>query len=501
MKQLLEIPIAELADHVRHGDVTAEAVARASLEAISERNSLRAFTYVAREEVLQAARKLDEKRRRGQQLGRLAGVPIGIKDAICTADAPTTCGSRILWRDKENPASGWRAPYDATAVCRLRSEDALIMGKTNMDEFAMGSSTETSAYGPTLNPWDPTRIPGGSSGGSAVAVAARMAPVALGSDTGGSIRQPAGLCGVVGVRPSYGRVSRFGLVAFGSSLEQIGPFANDVRSAARVLGAISGQDSHDSTTADRPTPDFESACERSVAGLRLGVPDEYFGEGLDAEVRSSVENAIKALESIGCEIKPVKLPHTQYGVATYYIVATAEASSNLARFDGVRFGLRVEQPGADIQELYGATREVGFGTEVKRRILLGTYVLSSGYYDAYYKKAQQVRTLIRQDFEKAFRSVDAIIAPTSPTLPFKLGQHANDPLAMYLSDVYTLPCNLAGLCGISVPARPAPACGERPTLPIGLQILGPPFGEETLFALAATLEKLCCGFPAPRMVL
>ena len=499
MRRLLEIPIAELADRVRNGEVTAETVATVSLEAIAAQCSLNAFVHVSQHAVIKSARAIDQKRVRGEPLGRLAGVPFGIKDAICTVDSPTTCGSRILWQgDKFNPR-GWRPPFDATVVERLRIEDALIMGKTNMDEFAMGSSTETSAYGPTLNPWDPTRIPGGSSGGSAVAVAARMIPASLGSDTGGSIRQPAGLCGVVGVRPSYGRVSRYGLVAFGSSLEQIGPFANDVRSAARVLSVIAGHDHHDSTTSVNPIPDFESACNHAVTGIKLGVPEEYFGEGLDQEVEDAVREAIDALKAAGCEIKPVRLPHTAYGVATYYIVATAEASSNLARFDGVRFGLRVEKPGVDLQELYGATRDAGFGREVKRRILLGTYVLSAGYYDAYYRKAQQVRTLIREDFERAFESVDAIITPISPTLPFKLGQHVNDPLAMYLSDVYTLPCNLAGLCGISVPVRPTGTRNDRPSLPVGLQILGRPFDEATLFVVASAWEKLCGGFPAPRL--
>ncbi len=495
MRQLLEIPISDLADRVRKGEVTAEAVATVSLETMSNRKSLNAFVHTSPETVLEAARAVDKKRNRGEPLGKLAGVPIAIKDAICTVDFPTTCSSRILCRGENS--QGWRSPFDATVVERLRGHDAIIVGKTNMDEFAMGSSTETSVFGPTLNPWDPSRIPGGSSGGSAVAVAARVTPVSLGSDTGGSIRQPAGLCGVVGVRPSYGRVSRYGLVAFGSSLEQIGPFANDVRSAARVLSAIAGHDRHDSTTAVNPIPDFEGACGRGVAGIRLGVPEEYFGDGLDPVVRTHVVEAITALESAGCEIKKVHLPHTAYGVATYYIVATAEASSNLARFDGVRFGLRIERPGSDLQELYGATRDAGFGREVKRRILLGTYVLSAGYYDAYYKKAQQVRTLIRKDFEQAFNEVDAIVAPISPTLPFALGQHLNDPLAMYLSDVYTLPCNLAGLCGISVPARPTSASDERPALPIGLQILGRPFDEETLFVVASAWEKLCGGFPAP----
>ena len=497
MRQVLEIPVSDLAESVRRGEISAESVASTCLQAISSKNSLNAFVHVSQGEVLESARAIDLRRSRGQSLGRLAGVPIGIKDAICTIDAPTTCGSRILWRNKGSPQSGWRSPFDATVIERLRGEDALIVGKTNMDEFAMGSSTETSAYGPTLNPWDASRISGGSSGGSAVAVAARMTPVALGSDTGGSIRQPAGLCGVVGVRPSYGRVSRYGLVAFGSSLEQIGPFANDVRSAARVLSVIAGHDPRDSTTAAQSVPDFESACNKSVSGIKLGVPDEYFGEGLDPEVETSVREAIAALGSAGCEIRPVRLPHTEYGVATYYIVATAEASSNLARFDGVRFGLRVENPGDDIQELYGSTRDAGFGPEVKRRILLGTYVLSAGYYDAYYRRAQQVRTLIRRDFEETFKNVDAIIAPISPTLPFELGQHANDPLAMYLSDIYTLPCNLAGLCGISVPARPTGPHDNRPSLPVGLQILGPPFGEETLFIVASAWENICGGFRAP----
>ncbi len=497
MQWVLDMPISDLAEHVRRGDITAESVATACLEAISNGKALNAFVHVSHDEVLESARAIDQKRNHGQTLGKLAGVPIGIKDAICTIDSPTTCGSRILWRNKNSSTSGWCSPFDATVVSRLRNEDALIVGKTNMDEFAMGSSTETSVYGPTLNPWDTSRIPGGSSGGSAVAVAARMTPVALGSDTGGSIRQPAGLCGVVGVRPSYGRVSRFGLVAFGSSLEQIGPFANDVRSAARVLSVIAGHDTHDSTTASRAVPDFESVCSHPVAGIRLGVPEEYFAEGIDPEVEVNVRDAISSLEAAGCDVRRVNLPHTSYGVATYYIVATAEASSNLARFDGVRFGLRVEEPGGDIHDLYGATRDAGFGREVKRRILLGTYVLSAGYYDAYYRRAQQVRTLIRRDFEKAFETVDAIVAPISPTLPFKLGQHSNDPLAMYLSDVYTLPCNLAGLCGISVPARPTGSRSDRPSLPVGLQILGPPFGEETVFVVASAWENICGGFPAP----
>ena len=360
-----------------------------------------------------------------------------------------------------------------------------------MDEFAMGSSNENSAFGPARNPADPERIPGGSSGGSAVAVAAGTTLGAIGSDTGGSIRQPAGLCGVVGIKPTYGRVSRYGLVAFASSLDQIGPFARDVRSAARLLTVLSGHDSRDATSADVAVPDFEAACDREVAGTRIGVPEEYFGEGLDPDVEASVRAAIAGLEARGCTVHPVSLPHTRYGVATYYIIATAEASSNLARFDGVRFGLRIEPPRGDLQDMYGATRDAGFGAEVKRRILLGTYVLSAGYYDAYYRKAQQVRTLIKRDFDAAFSQVDVIATPISPTPAFKLGERT-DPLAMYLSDVYTLPASLAGICGLSVPCDPVPARDGAPPLPTGLQLLGPTFGEEKLLAVAAACE------PAPK---
>jgi aspartyl-tRNA(Asn)/glutamyl-tRNA(Gln) amidotransferase subunit A len=499
MHSVLHRPISALVAAVQCGEITAEFIARESLKAVHAHENLNAFVHTCEEAVLRTAVDIDRKRQRGKSLGRLAGVPIGIKDAICTLDAPTTCASRILCRDGSNGRRGWQSPYDATVIERLRQQDALIIGKTNMDEFAMGSSTETSAWGPTLNPWDTSRVPGGSSGGSAVAVAARLTPIALGSDTGGSIRQPAGLCGVVGVRPSYGRVSRYGLVAFGSSLEQIGPFANDVRSAAQLLEVIAGPDPKDSTTGIAEVPNFVSSCDRGVSGLRLGIPEEYFGPGLDPEVRERVLEAIDALRQLGCLIENVQLPHTAHGVATYYIVATAEASSNLARFDGVRFGLRVESRDADLQRLYGETRDAGFGREVKRRILLGTYVLSAGYYDAYYKKAQQVRTLIREDFERVFERVNAIVTPICPTPPFKLGQHADDPLAMYLGDIYTLPCNLAGLCGLSVPARPMKERHDRPALPVGLQILGRPYDEATLFAIAAAWERHCGGFPAPNL--
>ncbi len=499
---MLDLPICTIVDRVKNGEVTAVEMAEASLRRIEEHKHLNAFLSVCADSVMQTARQLDERRQRGEPLGRLAGVPIAIKDALCTKDAPTTCASRILLRTGQSEPGaaqrvGWRPPFDATVVERLRAEDALLVGKTNMDEFAMGSSTENSALGPTLNPWDPTRIPGGSSGGSAVAVAAGMTPVSIGSDTGGSIRQPAGLCGVVGLKPSYGRVSRYGLVAFASSLDQIGPMAMDVPSAARLLSVIAGHDPKDSTCSQVEVPNYEAACQRDVRGLRLGLPEEYFGAGLDPEVEKSVREAVDALAQRGCQIRRVRLPHTPYGVATYYILATAEASSNLARFDGIRFGLRVEPHNGGLCELYGATRRQGFGREVKRRILLGTYVLSAGYYDAYYKKAQQVRTLICEDFREAFTQVDAIVAPTTPTPAFGLGEHLDDPLSMYLGDVYTLPCNLAGLCGLSLPARPTPARPDRPPLPVGLQILAPPFQEETLLSLGSAWQSLNSSFPRP----
>ena len=499
---MLDIPIAQIAERVVRGEVSAVQMAEASLAAINEGRRLNAFVHVAEETALEAARQLDERRKRGEPLGRLAGVPIAVKDALCTIDAPTTCASRILIRAEGDPSSGlakhgWRPPFDATVVKRLRQEGALLIGKTNMDEFAMGSSTENSAFGPTLNPWDTRRIAGGSSGGSAAAVAARLAPGSIGSDTGGSIRQPAGLCGVVGVKPSYGRVSRYGLVAFASSLDQIGPLATDVRGAARLLGVMAGYDPRDSTSVDHPVPDYEAACDLDVRGLRIGIPEEYFGPGLDPQVGQRVQESLDALKRQGCQLTSVRLPHTQFGVATYYIVATAEASSNLARFDGVRFGLRASGRNDDLRDMYASTRGAGFGKEVKRRILLGTYVLSAGYYEAYYLKAQRVRTLIRRDFEDAFKSVDAIATPVSPTVAFRLGEHVEDPLAMYLGDIFTLPCSLAGICGISVPVRPATLEEPGRALPVGLQLMAPAFREETLFTIAAAWERLLGGFPAP----
>ena len=474
--------VIEFAEGVAKGVMDAEAIALLVLSEIDARNeSLNAFLAIDREDFLAQARAVDAKRARGEKLGPLAGVPIALKDALCMRGVPTTCGSKIL--------EGWKPPYDATVVARLRAADAIIPGKTNLDEFAMGSSTESSAYGPTRNPVDETRTPGGSSGGSAVAVAAGMVAASLGSDTGGSIRQPAAFTGVVGLKPSYGRVSRFGLVAFASSLDQIGPFAPDVRSAARVLSVIAGHDPRDTTSLTDPVPNFEEVCGSPIRGLRIGVPDEYFQGGLDPEVEGSVRSAIAKMERKGCEIKPVKLPHTKHAVATYYVLATAEASSNLARFDGVRFGLRVSpaakdaSQGSALHAMYGATRDAGFGAEVKRRIMLGTFVLSAGYYDAYYLKAQKVRTLIRRDFEAVFHDVDVIACPTSPTPAFKLGEKTNDPLAMYLADVYTLPASLAGLPAISVPCDPTEA-----GLPVGLQFIGRPCDERTVILAAQAWE-------------
>jgi aspartyl-tRNA(Asn)/glutamyl-tRNA(Gln) amidotransferase subunit A len=505
MNDVLGLTIPQLADQVRNGAVTARQVTEAALSRIEATRDLNALLYVARDAALAAADRVDQKRTRGEKLGKLAGVPIAIKDALCTVDAPTTCASKILTRvgsdnaGGTDPEHGFRAPYDATVVARLREADAVLVGKANMDEFAMGSSGENSAFGPARNPWDKARTAGGSSSGSAVAVAAGLALGSLGSDTGGSIRQPAALCGLVGVKPSYGRVSRYGLVAFASSLDQVGPFARDVKGAARLLEVIAGRDDRDSTSADLPVGAYEEACSRDVKGLRIGIPEEYFGEGLDPAIAESTRSAIAELEKAGCSVRPVSLPHTKYGIATYYIVATAEASSNLARFDGVRFGLRLEDAKSDLLSLYGKTRNAGFGAEVKRRILLGTYVLSAGYYDAYYKKAQRVRTLIKRDFDRAFEAVDAIAVPTSPTPAFRFGEKVDNPLAMYLADVFTLPASLAGIAGMSVPCAPTPASGAQPELPVGLQLLGPAFAEERLFSLAAEVERRMGGVRLPPM--
>ncbi|MGO9838426.1 MAG: Asp-tRNA(Asn)/Glu-tRNA(Gln) amidotransferase subunit GatA [Polyangiaceae bacterium] len=482
---LEDLGVIQIAEKVHSGELSAELIVEQTLARIAALDGgLHAFLHVAGPEALEQARQIDRKRSRGDRLGVMAGVPVAIKDAICTSGLPTTAGSKIL--------ANYVPPYDATVIERLREADAVIVGKTNMDEFAMGSSTENSAFGPAKNPWDPRRTPGGSSGGSAAAVAARMTACALGSDTGGSIRQPASLTGTVGIKPTYGRVSRYGLIAFASSLDQIGPFATDVRGAARVLSVIAGHDSHDSTSLALPSGDFEAACSRGVRGLRIGVPDEYFADGLDAEVSASVRGAIRALEADGCTVTPVTLPHTTFALATYYVLATAEASSNLARFDGVRYGLRVTPANlstsspsgaSDLRAMYGATRDAGFGAEVKRRILLGTFVLSAGYYDAYYLQAQKVRTLVREDFDRAFGQVDVICSPTCPTTAFRLGEKVDEPLSMYLNDVYTLPASLAGIPAMSLPCAPSNA-----GLPIGLHIMARPLEEATMIAVASAWE-------------
>lgn len=484
---VLDQSCLQIADNVREGRLSAREVVEAFLTQCDAERDLNAFTYVARAEARAAADALDA-RGSSAHLGPLAGVPIAVKDAICTEGLPTTAGSRILQRPGPGGPDPWKPPYSATVVERLTAAGAIVLGKANMDEFAMGSSNENSSYGPVRNPWDQERVPGGSSGGSAAAVAARMAPAALGSDTGGSIRQPAAFCGLVGVKPTFGRVSRYGLIAFASSLDQVGPLTRDVRSSAALLEVMAGADPRDSTAAPGPSGAYLAACERPLHGMRFGVPQEYFAEGLDERIRQRLDAVIAAVRVAGCEVKPVSLPHTAYGVATYYVIATAEASSNLSRFDGVRFGLRVEGPGADLARLYAETRSAGFGDEVKRRILLGTYVLSSGYYDAYYDKAQRVRTLIIRDFDAAFQEVDALLTPATPGLPFRLGERTRDPLSMYLADVYTLPASLAGIAGISVPVGSVAVEGKQ--LPVGLQVLCPALGEETMFRAAYGIETL-----------
>ncbi len=472
---MIERTATELLRHLADGSVTAEAVTSQYLDAIRRREpTVKAFLHVDETAALEQARAIDEKRKKGQALGALAGVPVAVKDVLCTRGQKTTCGSKIL-RD-------FKPPYDAHVVEKLRQADAILIGKTNMDEFAMGSSTENSAYQVTANPWDPTRIPGGSSGGSAAAVAACEAPLSLGTDTGGSIRQPASLCGIVGLKPSYGRVSRFGLVAFASSLDQVGPFAHDVSDTALLLEVIAGHDKRDSTSIDKPVPAYSRSVNDPIKPLTIGVAKEYFGEGLDGEVEAAIRAALKVYERLGAKVVEVSLPHSPYAIATYYLVATAEASSNLARYDGVHYGHRASE-NKGLVDMYKRSRGEGFGPEVKRRIMLGTYALSSGYKDAYYSKALKVRRLIRQDFDQAFAHCDVVIGPTSPTAAFKIGEKTDDPLSMYLADIYTISCNLAGIAGVSIP------CGFTKTgLPIGLQILGAPFEEEKLLRIARMHE-------------
>src|SRR6202161_683713 len=467
--------IAEVQVAVRSQKPSATQLADLCFQEIEARNpAINAYLAVSPERALRAAAVIDQLAAQGSPLPPLPGVPIGIKDVLVMKGSPSTAGSRIL--------EGYQPPYDATVVKRLEDAGAVILGKTNCDEFAMGSSNENSGYGPVRNPAALDRVPGGSSGGSAAAVAAGMAVATLGTDTGGSIRQPASFCGVVGVLPTYGRVSRYGLIAFASSLDRVGPFAGNVRDAATLLGVIAGHDAKDATSSAAPVPNYAAESDKSVEGLRIGVPAEYFGEGLDAEGRAAVEKGIEALEAAGGSVKPVSLPHTRYAIPTYYLVATAEASANLARFDGVRYGYR-SPDAVNLSAMYSHSRDEGFGAEVKRRILLGTYALSAGYYDAYYLKAQQVRRLLAEEFLRAFAEVDAIVTPTAPTAAFKLGEKTGDPLAMYLADIYTVTANLAGICGVSVP------CGATSSgLPVGMQVLARHLDEGTAFRVARAVE-------------
>jgi len=475
---LNELTISELIAKLAEKKVSAREATQACLDQVQRvEPKIRAFLSYDAQDALAQAEAADKALASGITHAErpLLGVPIAVKDVIAVKGQPLTCGSKILGK--------FISPYDATVIQKLKAAGAVVFGRLNMDEFAMGSSTENSAFQVTCNPWDVTRIPGGSSGGAAAAVAADECFGSLGSDTGGSIRQPAALCGCVGLKPSYGRVSRYGLVAFASSLDQIGCFGKSVQDAAGMLEVISGADSCDSTSVPQPVPRYSASLTGDIEGLRLGLPKEYMVGGLDKEVKDSIDAAVKQLGKLGAEIVEISLPHTDYAVATYYIIATAEASANLARFDGIRYGARIE--GKDPIELYSKTRGAGFGQEVKRRIILGTYVLSSGYYDAYYLRAQKVRTLIRNDFLKAFEKVDAIVTPTSPTAAFKIGEKVEDPLQMYLIDIFTISANLAGICGISLP------CGftASPKLPIGLQLLGKPFGEETILRVAHAYQQ------------
>jgi aspartyl-tRNA(Asn)/glutamyl-tRNA(Gln) amidotransferase subunit A len=465
----------ELAKRIKKREISSEEAVLAAIDRIKEvEDRVGAYVTVVKEQALARAREVDRLIGEGEKISGLAGVPMALKDNMCTEGIRTTCSSKIL--------HNFVPPYSATVYSRLNDAGAVLVGKTNMDEFAMGSSTENSGFKKTYNPWDLERVPGGSSGGSAAAVASGMAFYALGSDTGGSIRQPAALCGVVGMKPTYGRVSRYGLVAFASSLDQIGPLTRNVTDCALVMNYISGYDKYDSTSVDLEVPDFTKSLVNDIKGLKVAIPGEYFGEGIDPEVRAVVMQAIKELENLGAVCEEVSLPHTEYALPAYYIIASAEASSNLARYDGIRYGYRAEGF-SDLRDLFVKTRSQGFGPEVKRRIMLGTYALSSGYYDAYYKKAQKIRTLVKRDFDRVFEDYDVVVCPTSPTVAFKAGEKTQDPLQMYLSDVYTIPVNIAGLPGISIP------CGFAGNLPVGLQIIGKLFDEATILRVAYTFEQ------------
>ena len=487
VNEILGLSARELRDAIAGGEVSAEEVTGAYLEAIERTEErIAAFNEVLSERAMEQARAIDARRSAGEEIGPLGGVPLAIKDNLCTGYGRTTCSSKIL--------AGFRAPYTATAVEKLEAAGAVILGKTNMDEFAMGSSTENSGFRPTRNPWDTERVPGGSSGGSAAAVTGRLCAGAVGSDTGGSIRQPAAFCGVVGLKPTYGRVSRFGLVAYGSSLDQIGPLARDVADCALLTGVIAGHDPKDSTSLRADVPDYLSAIDSPVENLRVGMPEEFYSDALDPEIATALRAAASALRSAGAKIVDVSLPHSRidrdedgnlssYAVACYYIVAMAEASSNLARYDGAHYGHRTAAKVNDIIDLYSKTRAEGFGDEVKRRVMLGTYTLSSGYYDAYYNKALKVRRLIKNDFDAAFKGCDVILCPTSPTTAFKIGEKTDDPLKMYLADIYTISVNLAGLPGLSIPAGLSES-----GLPIGMQIIGPALSEETVLRTGRMFE-------------
>ncbi|MHB1355751.1 MAG: Asp-tRNA(Asn)/Glu-tRNA(Gln) amidotransferase subunit GatA [Anaerolineae bacterium] len=472
--QLYQLTIHQALDYMRTRQTSAVELTSALLDRIEQADPLtRAFLHLTPDVALQMATEADRRRVHGDKQP-LLGIPLAIKDVLCTQGIETTCGSRIL--------AGFIPPYDATVVANLRKAGAIILGKTNTDEFAMGSSTENSGYFTSHNPWDLSRVPGGSSGGSAAAVAADECLGALGSDTGGSVRQPAAFCGIAGLKPTYGRVSRYGLVAFASSLDQVGPLTKDVRDNALMLRAIAGYDANDSTSANISVPDYTASLLPRLDGMRLGVPEEFLGEGIQPEVAQAIQLATQVLGSLGAEIIPVSMPYTRYALPVYYLIAPAEASANLARYDGMRYGYSAPQA-QDIWESFRRTREEGFGTEVKRRIMLGTYALSAGYYDAYYLKAQKVRTLIKQDFDLAFKSCQALITPTTPTTAFRIGEKANDPLQMYLADICTLSLNLSGNCGISIP------CGFANGLPIGLQIMGDAYNEETILHVAYAYEQ------------
>ncbi len=493
MSDLVSLSAAALRAAALQGEVSVREIVEAHLSRIAALDPrLHAYLGVDEAGARQRADALDAARRRREPAGPLFGVPVALKDNLCVRGWETTCGSRIL--------EGFRPPYDATAVARLREAGAVFLGRTNLDEFAMGSSTENSAFGPTRNPWDLSRAPGGSSGGSAAAVAARLAAIALGSDTGGSIRQPAALCGVVGVKPTYGRVSRYGLVAFGSSLDQIGPLARTVEDAATALSVLAGSDPHDSTSVADPVPDYAQALPRGVEGLRFGLAREYLPPDLDPEVRGALERCVARLRAEGATVEEISLPHTPHAIPTYYLVATSEASSNLARYDGVKYGPRVGGD-RDLRTMYAATRGRGFGPEVKRRILLGTFALSSGYVEAYYGRALRVRSLLRRDFDEAFRGVDLVLGPTSPFPAFRLGEKVDDPFQMYLCDVFTVTANLVGLPAVSVPAGFTSDRHDAPGLPIGLQVIGPPLAEAGCLRAAAAIERTCgVGGRAPALV-